>query len=36
MLKVEINEEFTAKLSNNVFFHFADNSTMGIIIYEAI
>jgi len=34
MSKIETNEDFTTKLRNETFLHFADNSTMGIIIIQ--
>ena len=34
MSKVEINEEFTTKLRDEAFLHFADKSTMGIAIIQ--
>jgi len=34
MSKIESNEDFTTKLRNETFLHFADNSTMGIIIIQ--
>jgi len=34
MSKVEINEEFTTKLRDDTFLHFADKSTMGIVIIQ--
>ena len=34
MSKVEINEVFTTKLRNETFLHFAENSTMGVLIIQ--
>ncbi len=34
MSKAEINEEFTTKLRDETFLHFADKSTMGIVIIQ--
>ncbi|MEE9377920.1 MAG: PAS domain-containing protein [Candidatus Lokiarchaeia archaeon] len=34
MSKVQINEEFTTKLKNETFLHFADNSAMGVLIIQ--
>lgn len=34
MSKVEINEEFTTKLRDETFLHFADNSNLGILIIQ--
>ena len=34
MSKVEIDEVFTTKLRNDTFLHFAESSTMGILILQ--
>ncbi len=34
MSKIEISEEFTTKLRDETFLHFADKSTMGIVIIQ--
>jgi len=34
MSKVKINEEFTTQLRNETFLHFAENSTMGVLIIQ--
>ncbi|GAG55456.1 unnamed protein product [marine sediment metagenome] len=34
MSKVEINEVFTTKLRDDTFLHFAERSTMGILIIQ--
>ena len=34
MSKVEINEVFTTKLRDVTFLHFAERSTMGILIIQ--
>ena len=34
MSKVEINEDFTTKLRDDTFLHFAEKSTMGILIIQ--
>ena len=34
MSKAKINEEFTTKLRNETFLHFADNSNVGILIIQ--
>jgi len=34
MAKAIINEEFTTKLRNETFLHFADNSAMGVLIIQ--
>lgn len=34
MSKARINEEFTTKLRNETFLHFADNSNVGILIIQ--
>jgi len=34
MSKVKVNDVFTTKLRNETFLHFAENSTMGILIIQ--
>jgi len=34
MSKVDLNEEFTTRLKNEQFLHFADNSSLGIVLIQ--